>query len=151
MPEWYFIGIEIQNLQSSGINRSQKIEIKKPTISSGLLGERWVSNPRPPEPQSGALTNWATITITIRNFRTRLQKYRINSFLQALSPKFCFVWGQPFRVKKAILPEVRLKFWNRIFYNTQLFDCSFDVLIPLCILINIFCKVAKNWKKLLCS
>ena len=26
-------------------------------------GERWDSNPRPPGPQSGALTNWATLAV----------------------------------------------------------------------------------------
>ncbi len=40
------------------------INKKKYTFKSVLsLGEWWVSNPRPSEPQSDALTNWATITV----------------------------------------------------------------------------------------
>ena len=36
---------------------------KAPSLRRSFKGERWVSNPRPPEPQSGALTSWATITM----------------------------------------------------------------------------------------
>lgn len=38
---------------------------KRPWVIKALLmkGERRGSNPRPPEPQSGALTDWATITV----------------------------------------------------------------------------------------
>ena len=36
--------------------------------SKDVLGGWWVSNPRPPEPQSGALTNWATATILINKY-----------------------------------------------------------------------------------
>ena len=42
------------------------------------VGERWDSNPRPLEPQSNALTNWATFTIWmifIFLSETQIRKY----------------------------------------------------------------------------
>ena len=35
----------------------EKSAISEENALSPVWGERWVSNPRPPEPQSGALTN----------------------------------------------------------------------------------------------
>ena len=38
---------------------------KKAAFTDSLTGEKWDSNPRPSEPQSDALTNWAILTIFI--------------------------------------------------------------------------------------
>ena len=42
-----------------------KTNKKKAAFTDSLTGEKWDSNPRPSEPQSDALTNWAILTIFI--------------------------------------------------------------------------------------
>ena len=42
---------------------------RHPNDIKNKWGERWDSNPRPPGPQSGALTNWATLAIYLARLK----------------------------------------------------------------------------------
>ena len=54
---------EIRNLEFRTMNLLARTN-KNPAFRPGL-GGRWDLNPRPPDPQSGALTSWATSTIYV--------------------------------------------------------------------------------------
>ena len=61
----------------------------------GLLlkkeGDKWVSNPRPPVPQTGALTNWATTSVflwaaNVRGFFLKPErKFKFFLFLRQIA------------------------------------------------------------------
>ena len=51
-----------------------------------LWGERWDSNPRPPGPQPGALTNWATSTVF------PIASYIVTYFFRLVNNYYYIVW-----------------------------------------------------------
>ncbi len=66
---------------------------KKPCYScnkvDNFLGDRWVSNPRPSESQSDALTNWATISVLYSGKNRK--KTCIKTIMQAYNNRLIYI------------------------------------------------------------
>ena len=62
------------------------IQLSYERVKSRKWGEWWDSNPRPPEPQSGALTSWTTLTVILQKCLKKWSGWK-DSNLRPLGPK----------------------------------------------------------------
>lgn len=75
----------------------QKKSLTNKRDSFRIEGGRWVSNPRPTEPQSVALTNWATSTISVPSLETACKCNTLFDYYQIFARFRCkkdFYWFQ---------------------------------------------------------